>query len=210
MAESGATPDRRRDSPGRAAPFVTPPAIMPSALSISPLPARRLAAVSLAALLAGCGGGGDAPSAPGTPPSTPSQPGTPSAIALRVPVDTVRPGGVVRVVVPGGGAPATAAGTLGGAAISMARENDSTLVALVPDVAAASQPLALTLGARAAQATVRVQPAPVVGDPVATVDAYLDAMTARYAGGAPVGFSAGEWATERAPRQGRPCAMASR
>ncbi|AHG89806.1 Ig domain protein group 2 domain protein [Gemmatirosa kalamazoonensis] len=165
--------------------------------------ALRRAAVALsvhAALsLTACGGGaGDAPAAPSAP-VTPTPPAQPTALALRVPVDTVRPGAVVRIVIPGGGAPNGASGTLGSAAFQAARVDDSTLVGLVPDLAPAVHTLRLTLGARAGEASVTVLQAPTIADPVAAVSAQLDAMTTRFAASTPPdGFSAAEWSRLRA------------
>jgi uncharacterized protein YjdB len=158
-------------------------------------------AVHAALSLTACGGGaGDTPAGPSAPvtPTPPAPPPPPSAVALRVPVDTVRPGAVVRVVLPGGGAPNGASGTLGSAAIQAARVDDSTLVGLVPDLAPAVYTLRLTLGARAGEASVTVQPAPAIADPLAAVSTRLDAMTATFAASTPPeGFSAAEWARLR-------------
>lgn len=168
-------------------------------------PVPRALAAALAAvgpILQGCGGGGDGTTAPpsvtappaATPPSTTPPP---APLAVRLPVDTARPGAPLRVVV--AGAPALVDGTLGGVALRLARQDDSTLVALVPEVPAGSQPLRLTVDGRTGGATVTVRDALAVPSPTAALEAALDATLAAYASPTPsAGFTATEWNAARA------------
>ncbi|MDF1506013.1 hypothetical protein PYV61_23875, partial [Roseisolibacter sp. H3M3-2] len=182
-------------------------------------PSRRAVVLGTSALsvLAACGGGGDGTTAPTpappttTPPvTTPTTPTAPSGppLGVRLPVDTARPGTILRVVLGGGSAPATADATVGGVPFPLARQDDSTLVGLIPEVAAGAQPVRLTVGGRAGEATLSVRVGLSVPDPAALLTAQLDSTAARFAGSHPVGWASADWeaaraATDRAVRDAR-------
>ncbi len=132
--------------------------------------------------------------------SKPSDDGssTNGTLALRVPVDTVRPGALLRAVVTGVTLAPTVSATLGSAALTLTRESDTTLVAIVPDMAAAVVPLAVSVGTRTGQVSLTVRAGLTIADPAGELTRYTESVTRRYATATiPSGFSADEWTRAR-------------
>ena len=124
---------------------------------------------------------------------------SPTPLALRVPVDTVRPGMVLRAVVTEATLPATLPASLGTTTITMARESDSTVVAFVPEMPTGTATLTVTLGNRTGQVAVMVRPGLVIADPTLEITRLADRVKQRYsATAAPAGYSAAEWTRSRA------------
>jgi len=164
--------------------------------------ASSVAAVSSSGVVTGI--------APGTATITAAAVADPSRIAtatitvtaplvLRVPVDTVRPGMVLRAVVTGVALPTTMPATLGSTAITLARESDTTLVGFVPEMVSGTTALSVTIGSRSGQVAVQVRPGLVIADPTLEITRLADRVKQRYsATTVPAGYTAAEWARSRA------------
>jgi hypothetical protein len=148
---------------------------------------KKLAALSLALLLAACGGG-DGGSGPGG-----------SGVSLRLEADTVRPGALLRVYVEGAEVTTDVVeATLGGTAMTLVRASDSVLVGYAPEIAAGSRTLAIALGTNTPQATVNVLAAAAIANPQATIATFLEAPLLQAPVAAPVGYTTAQWSEMRA------------
>jgi hypothetical protein len=117
---------------------------------------------------------------------------------VRVPGDSARPGTILMVKVSGGTiTEAKMAATLGGVGLMLARMDDTTLVGIAPEVAAGSRALLVQVPGRKAQTTVNVRAGESIADPVAAVNAELDAQVRNIPTAAPDGFTAAEWGRYR-------------
>lgn len=113
--------------------------------------------------------------------------------------DTTRPGTLLTAYVTGGTISASqVSGTLGDAPISFGRQDDTTLVALVPEVAAGSRTLTLHYLGSTGQWTVTVLPAVAIANPLAATTTMLDAIVAGFPFTPPAGISGDQWAMHRA------------
>jgi hypothetical protein len=119
-------------------------------------------------------------------------------LSIHVPGDTIAPGGVMRVVVRGGVVTQeNVSGTIGGVAFAMARANDTTLMALAPEVAPGPKPLALVIGPNTYETTVTVRELPPIPDPMAVINAAVEQAEATMSDDPPPGISAADWELEK-------------
>jgi hypothetical protein len=146
----------------------------------------RVLCVATAGIAAGCGDGGGDPSRPADP-------------ALTVEGASVQAAGIMTVRVQGVTLSAPEyEGTLGGAPVVLATRDDSTLVALVPAVAAGPHTLSARIGGRDLTGAVNVTAARAIADPVAHVDATFDQLEAAFPVTAPPEIAQADWDTQRA------------
>lgn len=134
-------------------------------------------------LAAACGGESTGPS------------GSPSISAV---VDTVRPGAILAVRLENTTtAQDSAAGTLGGQAITLYRMDASTLALVTPDIATGAQTLRVELTGGALTTSVTVLAPLTFTDVEATIGATLDAQQAALPMDAPTGIDPATWAGNR-------------
>lgn len=134
--------------------------------------------IALTALLAtfviGCASDGPA----GTDPLTQE----PTPAALQVGADTVRPSELItlRPIARVGALPDTIKGRLGATEFRAIRIDDSTLVGLVPAIAAGTYQARFVIGTKAHTDSVVILPAVVIADPTATVEALFTRVLAQF------------------------------
>lgn len=134
--------------------------------------------IALTALLAtfviGCASDGPA----GTDPVTQA----PTPAALQIGADTVRPSELItlRPIARVGALPDTIKGRLGATEFRAIRIDDSTLVGLVPAIAAGTYQARFVIGTQAHTDSVVIVPAAVIADPTATVEAIFTQVFAQF------------------------------
>ena len=143
----------------------------------------RASCLFMTALLIACGDG-----------NGPSEPAGPEVRIL----DTVRAGGFINVRTRG----VTLSqvqydASLGNASLVLARMDDSTLVALVPDMPAGSYDLQASIGGEAISESVSVAAAIAVADPIGYAEQQFDAVIASYPDTPPSGISQSDWDAQR-------------
>lgn len=141
---------------------------------------RRLASIAatLAALVITACSGGDGPTGNDTDPDddlTPAALTIGAASARPAEFVTLRPVGMSVATVPD-----SIIGTLGAAEFRAIRIDDSTLVGLVPSVAAGTHEARFVIGSNEHKAPLTVMPAIVIADPTATADAIFTAALAKF------------------------------
>lgn len=147
---------------------------------------RVPAVLAAALLLAACGGG--EPTGPSAAP-----------LAITLPVDTIRPGGVLVVDVSGTRFPTdSVAGTVGGTSVTFVRVSDSTIAMIAPNLPAGRHNVSITLPGGALQTTVDVKPALTFADPKGALFQALDAQLAAFPLNAPPGYDPAAWSARRA------------
>ena len=113
--------------------------------------------------------------------------------------DTARPGTLLTAYVTGGTISASqVSGTLGDAQISFGRLDDTTLVALVPEVPAGARTLTLQYMGSTGTWAVTVLPAVAIANPLAATTTMLDAIVAEFPFSPPPGISGEQWSVHRA------------
>lgn len=148
---------------------------------------RRLTLVLAAAIgLAACGGG--EPTGPGAAP-----------LSITLPLDTIRPGGVLMVDVTGGQFSSdTVTGKVGETSVTFVRVNDSTVAMIAPDLPAGRHTVSIDLPGGTLRTSVDVKPALTFPDPKAALFQALDAQVAGFPANAPPGMDPAVWAARKA------------
>ena len=155
------------------------PPLVPARDRRSRLPLGRLLSAAALIILSACGG--DGPTSPVDPPIDPPVDPTPAALVAGV--DTVRPSELVTlrpVGITGRSVPDSIIGRLGSAEFRAIRIDDSTLVGLVPQVAAGSHVARFVIGTKAHLDTLTVLAPVVIADPTATAEAIFTLALAKY------------------------------
>jgi hypothetical protein len=133
----------------------------------------------LVASLAACGDG-----------KNPTGSVDPVLFQMRAESTTVAVGHAARYFVPGGGVTAAAySGAVGSATASFGRVNDSTLVLVVPEVAAGSATVTVDIGDRRGTSTQTITAGQSIANPAASIATALDAVaTATVGAPKPAGY----------------------
>lgn len=123
----------------------------------------------------------------------------PSTFELRVASASLRPGALMELVIPDGrGVPGPTDATLGDLTTQLVPSNDSTMVGLVPNVAAGQYELRLPVADLVGVATLTVLPAPDIPAPATHAAELLDAYAAEFPDTPPAGITLVEWDHRRA------------
>jgi hypothetical protein len=147
---------------------------------------KNLLGAALLTLLTLACGGGDGPS---------DEPTTLTPLT----VDTARVGEIVILQVKGGAAidAAVITGSIGGLPVQLARVADSALVFLLPDLPPGEYVVQVVLGGETVEMPVTVQAPREIGDPLAVIDSFFDAVLAGYPVETPSWIDSAGWAARR-------------